>query len=485
MTSPRDKILVVDDERDMAESCAFFVNRAGHDVEVAFSGEQALELLERSAFSLVVTDVRMPRLSGLSLLDAIKARDPDIEVVLITGHPELEAAVGAIKRGAFDYVAKPFTEEALMERIEKALAHRRVKDTNAGLKERLRQGAASRRMIYVSPRFGQVVTTLERAAKTDASVLIQGESGTGKELLAHHLHDQSARAGRPFVPVDCATMPENLVESELFGHVKGAFSGATGSKVGLFQVADGGTLFLDEVGELPAGFQPKLLRAIQEREIRRVGGSSYQAVDVRIVCATNRNLAEEVEAGRFRRDLFYRLDVVRIDVPPLREHAEDVEPLARHFLEEFATRGAPAREVAPAALALMRAYRWPGNVRQLRNALERACALGSGPVLRVEDLPVEVRGAETWVAGGGETGAGDEVGGGDRGGDGLVERGEGESFQEMKARQVAAIESAYVAALLRKHQGNVTHCAEEAGMSRSAFQKLMVRYGIRSSDFRG
>ncbi|MBK8977508.1 MAG: sigma-54-dependent Fis family transcriptional regulator [Planctomycetes bacterium] len=454
----------------MADSIAFFVRRAGYDVETATSGAEALSRMASAAFDIVLTDLRMPRMSGLALLDEVKHRDPDVEVLVVTGHPEVETAVHAIKHGAFDYVTKPFDEAQLMARVEKAAAHRELVRRNAGLRERLRAGSAGRRLVYRSARFAETIERLERAARTDASVLIQGESGTGKELLAHHLHDCSTRSGERFVPVDCATMPENLVESELFGHVKGAFSGAVGHKMGLFQVADGGTLFLDEIGELPLTFQTKLLRAIQEREIRRVGGTETIEVDVRIVAATNRNLQREVEQGRFRQDLYYRLDVVRIDVPPLRERIEDVEELARHFLEEFRreTGGGPGpRDFAPEALVALKSYDWPGNVRQLKNAIDRACALGSGSRIETCDLPDDISKGTRAEATIGTT-DGRPLG----------------SFQEMKARKVAAIESTYVSELLRRHEGNVTRSAEEAGMSRSAFQKLMQRYAIKSSDFR-
>ena len=414
---------------------------------------------------MVVSDVRMPRMGGMELLAAIKRSDPDIEVLLLTGYPDLQTAVAAIKQGAFDYLAKPYVEKDLVERVAKAVAHRQVKDGNEGLRERLRSGLAGRQLVHRSAAFGEVVAMLERAARTDASVLLLGESGTGKELLAHHLHDSSSRADKPFVPVDCASIPTELFESELFGHVKGAFTGAGTSKLGLFQVADGGTLFLDELGELPLAFQPKLLRAIQERSVRAVGSNEQRAVDVRIVAATNRNLQKEVDDGRFRADLFYRLDVVRIAVPPLRDRREDVDALARHFLARF---GAPVGidSIATEAMALLRGHAWPGNVRQLRNAIERACALGHAPELRLADLPPELRGEEpTPLLGAGEGAAG--------------------TFAEMKARRIAELESGYVESLLKKHQGNVTHCSEEAGMARSAFQKLMQKYGIRSADFRG
>ncbi|MDA1220884.1 MAG: sigma-54 dependent transcriptional regulator [Planctomycetota bacterium] len=464
-TAATARILIVDDERDLADSCAFFVERSGHSATVVASAEDALERLRQERFDLLVSDIRMPRMSGLSLLEAVRTADPDLEVILMTGFPEVEAAVRAIKLGAFDYIQKPFDECQLMERVEKALAHRGLRARNVGFRERV--DGLTGPLVYRAPTFARTVELIERAARTDASVLIQGESGTGKELLAHHLHDSSGRAVRPFVPVDCTTMPESLIESELFGHVKGAFSGAAGAKMGLFQLADGGTLFLDEIGELPLAFQAKFLRAIQERQIRRVGGTETIQVDVRIVCATNRNLAHEVDAGRFRQDLFYRLDVVRIDVPPLRDRREDVELLSQHFLDAFrrANPSCAVHAIDAGARAALRAHTWPGNVRQLRNAIQRACALGSGAMIRAEDLPSEIfDGVREVVA--------------------PATDGTASTFQEMKARKVAAIESSYVQELLRRNDGNVTRSAEEAGMSRSALQKLMQRYGIKSGDFR-
>ncbi|MFO1052458.1 MAG: sigma-54 dependent transcriptional regulator [Planctomycetota bacterium] len=460
-------VLVVDDEPDLVETSVFFLRRAGYRVQSATSGRAALEALGAASFDVVVSDVRMPEMNGVRLLEEIKARDPDVEVILVTGYPEIETAVKAIKTGAFDYLKKPFDEAQLLERVEKALAHRGLKERNESLRDRLRDKDGPR-LVWRSPAFGRTVEIIERAARTDASVLIQGESGTGKELLAHHLHEASSRAGRPFVPVDCSTLPENLVESELFGHVKGAFSGAVGSKMGLFQLADGGTLFLDEIGELPLGFQVKLLRAIQERQFRRVGGTETIDVDVRIVAATNRVLAEEVEAGRFRQDLYFRLDVVRVDVPPLRARKEDIEPLARHFLDEVRQREPACRLTgfSPDAIAAMLERDWPGNLRQLKNAVVRACALGAGPRIEARDLPAELPTGNRAAA--------------------QNERVEttGETLQEMKARAVAALEIGYVQDLLRKHEGNVTRSAEEAGMARSAFQKLMQRYGIRSAEYR-
>jgi DNA-binding NtrC family response regulator len=461
----RERVLVVDDERDLCESNAYFLGRAGFETRCATSVQEALALLAQEPFAVVVSDVRMPKQNGMELLAAIKQSDPDIEVLLLTGYPDLQAAVAAIKLGAFDYLAKPFAEKDLVERVQKAMAHRQVKEQNQELRERLRSGPAGRALVHVSAAFGEQLAMLERAARTDASVLLLGESGTGKELLAHHLHDASTRADKPFVPVDCASIPSELFESELFGHQKGAFTGAMGHKLGLFQVADGGTLFLDELGELPLAFQPKLLRAIQERSIRSVGSNEQRAIDVRIVAATNRNLQKEVEEGRFRADLFYRLDVVRIAVPPLRDRREDIDVLAQHFLQRF---GAPLGivRIEPAAMTLLRGHAWPGNVRQLRNAIERACALGQAPELRLQDLPPDLRGEEVPGPGGG----GDPLAG---------------TFQEVKARAIAELESGYLESLLKKHKGNVTHCSEEAGMARSAFQKLMQKYGIRSADFRG
>lgn len=465
MSERTERVLVVDDERDLAESCAFFLERAGYLAECADSATAALALLDERDFDVVVSDVRMPRMNGMQLLAALRARDPDVEVLLLTGYPDLQMAVSAIKQGAFDYLAKPYAEQDLLERVGKAMAQRRVKARNEGFRERMRSGRAGRQLLHASAAFGDAVEMLERAARTEASVLLIGESGTGKELLAHHLHDTSARADKPFVPVDCAAIPADLFESELFGHVRGAFTGATAEKLGLFQVADGGTLFLDELGELPLEFQSKLLRAIQERSVRPVGGSAQKDIDVRIVAATNRDLQQEVAQGRFRADLFYRLDVVRIDVPPLRERQGDVDVLVAHFLARFGA-GVGISQLAPAAAERMRAYHWPGNVRQLMNAVERACALGHAPALTLDDLPPELR-ADAPVA---ARAIGADAGGG--------------TFQEMKARRIAAMEKTYVEELLTKHAGNVTHCSEEAGMARSAFQKLMQKHGVRSADFR-
>jgi DNA-binding NtrC family response regulator len=457
----KEAVLVVDDERDLAESCAYFLERAGYLARCASSAAEALDALAKDRFALVISDVRMPRMSGMDLLDEIKQRDPDVEVLLITGYPDLAMAVAAIKRGAFDYLAKPYAEKDLMERVAKALAHRQMKERNVELKERLRSGAGGLQLLHASMAFGKVLEMLDRAARTDASVLLLGESGTGKELLAHYLHDHSPRAGRPFVPVDCASIPAELIESELFGHRKGAFTGAASDKLGLFALADGGTLFLDELGELPLPFQSKLLRAIQERSVRPVGGSEALPIDVRIVAATNRNLQREVEQGRFRDDLFYRLDVVRVEVPPLRDRPEDVPVLIEHFVRRFGE-AVGVTGVSAEVLQVLRSHHWPGNVRQLRNVIERACALGHPGELQLADLPPEVRSRDLPI-----------------GGDG----GEG-TFQEIKARHIAALESAYLESLLRKYKGNVTHCSEEAGMARSAFQKLMQKYGIRSSEFR-
>ncbi|MEC7585066.1 MAG: sigma-54 dependent transcriptional regulator [Planctomycetota bacterium] len=469
MTGPKpDRILVVDDEPDMAESCAFLLERQGYVAVCANSGEAALDCLANGSFALVVSDVKMPRMSGLELLSEIKSLDPDIEVLLITGYPEIQAAVAAIKQGAFDYLTKPYVERDLMDRVGKAVAHRHMKERNEGLKERLRSGPDGRRLIYKSRQLADLVEMLARAARTEASVLIEGESGTGKELLAHHLHDRSPRAEKPFVPVDCAAIPSELFESELFGHKKGAFSGAIANKMGLFQVADGGTLFLDELAELPLPFQSKLLRAVQERKVRPVGGNAEVDVDVRIVAATNRNLVEAVQQGQFRQDLFYRLNVVRLLVPPLRDRPEDIEELANSFLSGLGA-SAGVEGFAGDVVAVLRSYAWPGNVRELRNAIERGVTLAGGNTLRVEDLPAEVRGSGEHVELGGPT-AGDSASGG--------------TFQERKARTIAALEAGYLEKLLRKHRGNVTRSADEAGMKRSALQKLLQKHSIKSSDFR-
>jgi two-component system response regulator PilR (NtrC family) len=382
------RVLVVDDERGMRDFLEIFFRREGMEVATAANVDQALGLLEADDFDLVMTDVQMPGKTGIDLLRAVKVSAPDTVVIVITAFATTETAIEAMKEGAYDYLTKPFKVDEARLVVNKALEKKLLSVENKRLRTELRTQAKQRVLIGTSAAMQRVYDLMAQVAPTRTSVLVCGESGTGKELVARGIHDLSDRREKPFVAINCGAIPENLLESELFGHVKGAFTGAVQNKPGLFEVAHGGTLFLDEVGELPQTLQVKLLRAIQERVIRRVGGNTDSAVDVRIVTATNRDLHAESQVGRFREDLYYRLNVIQIGLPPLRERREDVPLLARHFLEKFGReQGKPGCQLSEAALARIQAYDFPGNVRELENTIERAVALARGEVIEADLLP--------------------------------------------------------------------------------------------------
>jgi DNA-binding NtrC family response regulator len=384
-------LLVVDDDHEFRETLVRRFQRGGFAVQGAANGEEALALASRKKFDVAVFDMMMPGISGLQLLEKFKTQYPDCEVILLTGQGTIESAVEAMRLGAYNYLTKPFPLRDLETQIEKAFDRGRLQKENQQLRVLLERSQPSGSMVGQSPAMQEVFRLIERAGPSDKAILIQGESGTGKELVARAIHDQSDRAEKPFVAVNCAAIPENLLESELFGHVKGAFTGAVHNKDGLFETADGGTLFFDEIGELPAPLQVKLLRVIQEKSIRRVGGNTDRRVDVRIVAATNRCLEDEVAAGRFREDLYYRLNVIQIALPPLRERPEDVPLLVQHFIEKYAAE--LRREIegcSDEALEALLAYPFPGNVRELENVVERAVALTRDPVIRPDVLPPAV-----------------------------------------------------------------------------------------------
>jgi two-component system response regulator PilR (NtrC family) len=387
MSAPA-RILVVDDERSMQEFLEILLRKEGYDVATAGSVEQALVALEADDFDLVVSDIQMPDRSGLDLLRAIRAAQPDALVVMITAFATTETAIAAMKEGAYDYVTKPFKVDEMKLVVQKALEKKLLASENARLRHELRSERQSRPLVGNSPRMHQLYEMISRVAQTKTNVLIVGESGTGKELVARAIHAESDRGEKPFVAINCAAIPENLLESELFGHVKGAFTGAVGNKAGLFELADAGTLFLDEVGEITPPLQVKLLRAIQEKTIRRVGGTSDRRVDVRILAATNRRLEDEVAGGRFREDLYYRLNVIQLQLPALRERMEDLPLLVHHFVEKYARElGKAVRGVSEDAMQRLRAHPYPGNVRELENVIERAVALTRSEWLEAESLP--------------------------------------------------------------------------------------------------
>jgi two-component system response regulator PilR (NtrC family) len=388
-------ILVVDDEPSLRELLEIMLRKQRHEATCAATLAQALARVGEDEYDLVISDLRLGSDSGLQLLEAVKARCPNTEVVMITAFATTENAVQAMKLGAYDYVLKPFKLEELQLVIEKALEHRRLLAENRVLRHRVGdRGAAPEPILGQSPAIQQVRELVAKVGPTRSTVLVTGESGTGKEVVARAVHAAGDRRDLPFVAVNCGAIPEGLIESEFFGHERGAFTGAAERRAGLFEVAGSGTLFLDEIGELPPPVQVKLLRALQERRIRRVGGTADIGISARIVAATNRDLSEDVRAGRFREDLFYRLNVIQIRIPALRERRQDIPEFCAHFLARFAAeQGSPVPTLGPDALRLLDAYPYPGNLRELANILERAVTLSSGPVIGPEVLPAPVRGA--------------------------------------------------------------------------------------------
>ena len=382
-----EKILIVDDEQSMRDVLSIMLKRAGYGVTVAADGEEAIAQLGKDIFDLVITDLKMPKVGGLDVLKAVKDSSPDTVVLVITAFASTETAVEAMKRGAYDYLTKPFQVDEVQLIIRNALEKRRLSTENMLLKRELASQSSFAQIVGQSDAMQKVFDMVRKVADSKSNVLICGESGTGKELVARAIHYNSARSRLHFVAVNCGALPEPLLESELFGHMRGSFTGAVSNKAGLFEVANGGTIFLDEIGETTPTMQVKLLRVIQEREFRRVGGTRDLKVDVRIIAATNKDLEKAVADGSFREDLYYRLDVIPINLPPLRMRAGDIPLLAKHFLERFAkVSGKPVPELTPGAMHLLLAHEWRGNVREMENLIERAVAFASGPQITEEDI---------------------------------------------------------------------------------------------------
>ena len=380
-------ILIVDDEKNMRFVVGRALSGAGHDVREASSGEEALAAFQESIPDLVILDQRMPGMGGLNTLTEIKKEHPQLPVIMLTAHGNVESAVQAMKAGATEYLTKPFDVEELKLTVAKALKVSRLEQQVDFLRGELDRDYDTSGIIGESPQMKEIMQTVARVAASDASVMIYGESGTGKELIARAVHEQSSRHDKPFIQLSCAALPETLLESELFGYEKGAFTGAGDSKPGRFELADTGTLFLDEIGDISLTVQVKLLRVLEQMSFERLGGSKTINVDVRLIGATNRDLPAMIKKGEFREDLYYRLNVIPIGMPPLRERRGDIALLARHFLERFA----PDKKLADASLKLLKDYYWPGNVRELQNTIERATILSREQVIRPEDLPAEVR----------------------------------------------------------------------------------------------
>jgi len=385
------RILVVDDNITMRESLRDTLGTEGYRVQSVENAIQGIAELERQEFELVLADLSLPRVSGLELLDRVKKSWPSVEVIVITGQGSIATAVDAIKRGAYHYVTKPFTADEIIHLVTQALERRHLVHRKERLEEELSQARGVHQLVGQSEPVQRIRAVIQTAAGSEATVLIQGESGTGKEIIANAIHAQSKRSRGPLVKMNCAAVPETLLESELFGHEKGSFTGADRRRIGRFEQADGGTLFLDEVCEMHPRLQAKFLRALQEREIERLGSSTPIPVDVRIIAATNRELQKALEEGVLREDLYYRLNVILLQVPPLRERMDDVPILAMHFLRKYAAReGSAMTAISDEALNVLLSYSWPGNVRELENAIERAVVLGQGDRLRAQDLPAQV-----------------------------------------------------------------------------------------------
>jgi len=382
-------ILIIDDELKMGKALKLVLEKEGYSVDITEYPQTGLDLLARTPYQVLLCDLRMPGMGGLDVLERAKALQPHVNVIMMTAYASAETAVESMKRGAYDYLIKPFSTDELKILIQRCLRAQALQEENALLKERLQEKYQPENTIAASKAMQLVLNRARKVAESNATVLIRGESGTGKEMLAGIIHTASARAGRPIVTVNCGALPESLLEAELFGHRRGAFTGAVENRQGLFEAADGGTIFLDEIGEISPAMQVKLLRVLQSGEFQRVGDPSVVRVDVRVLAATNRDLEKMVAEGKFRTDLYYRLNVVPLFIPPLRERREDIAPLIEHFIRKFG-RGRPFR-FTPAALDLMERYTWPGNIRELENAVEHAIVLSDVETLGIEWLPTAVR----------------------------------------------------------------------------------------------
>jgi two-component system, NtrC family, response regulator AtoC len=446
------QVLIVDDDQSMAETLDKAMTRRGFVVTWKTSAAEALQLLDEQDFDVVVTDLHMEGMNGFAFCERVAANRPDVPVVIITAFGSLDSAIGAIRAGAYDFITKPFEVEALRLTLSRAVQHRRLRDEVKRLRQVVSSAGGLDKMIGASAPVQKLKELIDRVAEADVALLITGESGSGKELVARAVHQRSHNSAGPFVAVNCAAIPEALLESELFGHVKGAFTDARAPRQGLFLKANGGTLFLDEIGEMPLGMQPKLLRALQERMVRPVGGDKEIPYEARIITASNRELETEVAERRFREDLFYRINVLRIDVPPLRLRGSDVLFLAQHFLEQFSQH--TAKKVVglsqPVAEKLM-AYSWPGNVRELQNCIERAVAYTRFDELTVDDLPEKIRSyrsAEVNVPGFG-----------------------GEEILTMDE-----VERRYITRVLKQLDGNKTTAAELLGLDRRTLYRKLERW---------
>ena len=445
-------ILVIDDEQGILETLRILLKNEGFDITTAQGGKAGLEQLKGSAPDIVLTDLKMPGVTGIEILSAVRGQDPETPVILMTAQASLQTAIQAVNEGAFYYIQKPFSNDDMVAICRRAAEHRRLRAENKQLKQEIRRRERSGQVkpLGKSRLFSEVMRLAEQVAPTESTVLIQGESGTGKEVIARYLHELSTRAEGQFLSLNCGALPESLLESELFGHVKGSFTGAVRDKQGLFAAARGGTFFLDEIGEMSPATQVKLLRVLQEREAIPVGGTEAIPVDVRVVAATNRDLEEDIKRGRFRTDLYYRLNVINILLPPLRDRRDDIPIFVKEFLGHIAgERSEPVKALSPEAEEIIMAYDWPGNVRELENALERAVTLTKGDVIPRSAIPdrISERKAEPLVA-----------------------------ERLHKNPPLDVIEQAYITWVLQSEGGNKTRAAEVLGIDPSTLYRKLSRY---------
>lgn len=464
------RVLVVDDEPGMLEVCSDSLERLENATVVLESvSSKAAELLAREKFDILVTDIRMPGMDGVELLRRGRDADPELPAVVMTAYPTVDSAIEVMKLGAIDYIQKPFHPDDLLETVRRLIEGRRLREENRMLRRHVDKRYEFGKLVGGSDGMRRVFDTIERVGPTDVDVLIQGETGTGKELVARSVHENSRRSEGRFVPVDCGAIPVNLLESEFFGHERGAFTGANARSIGLMEYADGGTLFLDEVAELPATLQAKLLRALQERKIRRVGGTVEIPVSVRVVAATSKDLEAMIAEGTFRDDLYYRINVVRLDLPPLRDRGNDIKLLIDGFIERYA--GETGREVTGVegeAMEILSHYQWPGNIRELQNIIRRGIAMTRGTEISVDDLP------ESLILRAGENPVSLTIDTED----------EALGFFERRDRKMAAFEQEYINRLLEVHGGDVTKAAKEARLPRGTLYRLMKNHGIKAASFR-
>ncbi|QGJ72165.1 Acetoacetate metabolism regulatory protein atoC [Planctomycetales bacterium 10988] len=462
MSEPR--VLVVDDDEGIRRYCSSALKALGsYEVSTTENGETALKLVSEQDFDIVMADVNMPKLGGLDLLKELHQLDPDLVVLLMTGEPSVDTAVDAIRLGASDYIQKPFSPEDLISHIRLGLEGRQLRRENQVLRRHIEKSYAFDNLIGESDAIKKVYHLIQQISQTDVDVLINGETGTGKEMVARSLHRLGSRAEGPFIPVDCGAIPENLMESEFFGHERGAFTGADARSIGLMELAQEGTFFLDEVAELPILLQAKLLRALQERKIRRVGGKEFINANVRVIAATGKDLDAMVRENRFRQDLFFRINVVRVNLPPLRERDGDVVLLAKYYLDKYSKEcNKKVTQFSSEALEVLQRYRWPGNVRELQNAVRFGITMTLDEEVGTDNLPDSVV-SESGAGGGLSPDAG---------------------FFELRDQHMAQFEQEYLARLLENHRGNVTQAAEDAQIPVGTYYRLMKKYDLKAGSFR-